>query len=92
MLILMLNIFSRINSASDISTRLDANFTNICEYLNRIESTVDNVRTRHGEVTNLVDQTTNSFQGLILDISNKIDDLSKQSKYISLLIYKLLPL
>lgn len=78
--ILVLNFYFRTNSVNDTCMGLNTKFTSICERLNRLGEIVDNAKVRQNDVMNLVDQTTNTFQQKILNISDSIDDSLKQSR------------
>lgn len=58
--------------------RLNESFTNIFDRLNKLEDTVNNAKTRQQNVMTLVDQTTNTFQEKIQNISDNIDDSFNQ--------------
>jgi len=74
----MYNIYFRTKSVNDTCIRLNTSFTNICERLNRLGDTIDNAKTRQKNVMTLVDQTTNTFQEKMLNISDALDDSLKQ--------------
>lgn len=78
--ILMLNFIFRTKSVSDACICLNTNFTKVCERLNRLGDTVDNVKIRQKDVKILVDLTTTTFQEKILNISNGIEDSLKQGR------------
>jgi hypothetical protein len=75
-----MNFYFRTNYISDTCISLNTKFTNICERLNRLGDIVDNAKVRQNDVMILVNQTTNTFQQKVLNISDSIDDSLKQSR------------
>lgn len=65
-------------TVSNTCDSLGASFTDICERLNRLGDTVDNVVGRQNMVGNLVEQTTQTFQQKIQNILDSIEISSKQ--------------
>lgn len=68
---------------SETCLHFNTSFTNICDRLNRLGVTADNVKTRQKEIKDLVDQTTKKFQDKIVGISESIEKSLSRGLYIN---------
>lgn len=66
------HFYFRTKPLNDSYVCQNSGFTNICDRLNKLGDTVDNVRTIQKDVINLVDHTTKIFQEKFLNFDESL--------------------